>query len=259
MNLIPRPMLAKPFSHKLVRFPCYVQEKLDGVRAIHCNGKFYSRTRNTWLPEMTRHIEPTNLYILDGEFYHPNRSLQEINGAMSINRLEPTEITKEIKFYIFDMINLDKQYLRTARLESLGDMPGCKIVPSKLVQNQGEADDYYRSILAKGGEGIVYRRLDGLYVGDRTDLLLKQKKTTTKEFVCVGVTPGKGKYSDTLGALKLDNGDGQTFKASGMTDAERDKFWANPPIGKQITVRYDNTSDNGTPVRARYVTIRDYE
>lgn len=232
-----------------------MQEKIDGLRAIYCNGKFYSRDSKVWDYRMYMHIAPCNLFIMDGEFYCPGMRLQEINAAMAVNRITPTNATKRIKFYIFDIINEEKQYLRLARLDALGEMPGCRTVPWKTADTQGDVDDFYQHTVAQGGEGIILRNLKGFYEGDRSWNLMKMKATQTAVYVCIAVKRGKGKYSDTLGSLTLDCGKNQTVGCSGMTDVQRDDFWKLPPIGERVKIEFDDTSNNGTPLRPRFLTI----
>jgi ATP-dependent DNA ligase len=84
------------------------------------------------------------------------------------------------------------------------------------------------SIWAVGGEGIIAKRVDGLYKwGGRDATMLKIKLECTFEAVVVGVAVGKrgGKYHDTLGALLVRTSDGIVHKVSGMTDEERDLWW----------------------------------
>jgi len=74
------PMLAKTLGPKFSSYPCYVQPKLNGVRALYQRGQdtfwtFQSRDEKTWKTEVLAHIgnELCSLelgsVILDGELY----------------------------------------------------------------------------------------------------------------------------------------------------------------------------------------------
>ncbi len=70
----------------------------------------------------------------------------------------------------------------------------------------------------------------------------------------VGHTAGKGKYAGMLGALVVQRADGLRFRlGSGLSDAQR----ANPPpIGAQVTYRYNGLTVHGVPRFARFMRIR---
>jgi DNA ligase-1 len=88
------------------------------------------------------------------------------------------------------------------------------------------------------------------WVPERTYNLLKLKPFSDMEGVIMGYTPGKGKLYGMIGALiiKLDNG--KEFLLSGLTEDERksDQF----PIGKRITFKYRELTNEGLPREARY-------
>ena len=92
--------------------------------------------------------------------------------------------------------------------------------------------------------------------------LLKRKDWQDDEFVCVGVQEGEGKYTGTLGALicRTMTSDRHAVThpfnvGSGLTDADRDHYWTNPPLGRLIKVKYLCLSSDGIPLNPTILAI----
>ena len=72
-----------------VTYPCYVQPKLNGIRALYQNGNFQSRDQLPFPPGLLNHLssplqsafDPS--VILDGELYVHGWPLQRINAAVT--------------------------------------------------------------------------------------------------------------------------------------------------------------------------------
>jgi DNA ligase-1 len=65
---------------------------------------------------------------------------------------------------------------------------------------------------------------------------------------------GSGRHKGRLGALLVELPDGTTFSVgTGFSDAERK---APPPVGSQITFRYQELSDGGVPRFPSFVGVR---
>jgi len=89
--------------------------------------------------------------------------------------------------------------------------------------------------------------------------LLKRKDWQDDEFECIATIEGEGKYKGTLGALLCNNKSNLSEHAfsvgSGLTDAERVHYWANPPIGKLIKVKYLVLSSDGIPLNPTILAV----
>jgi DNA ligase-1 len=94
-----------------------------------------------------------------------------------------------------------------------------------------------------------------LHQSGRSDALLKLKPYFDEEAEVIAHLPGKGKYTDMLGALRVRNQQGIEFSVgTGFTDAER----ANPPpVGSIITYKYHGYTSNGVPRFASFLRIRE--
>jgi DNA ligase-1 len=98
----------------------------------------------------------------------------------------------------------------------------------------------------------MLRKPESLYIGARSDTLLKVKSFTDDEAkVIEHATQGQGKYKDMAGSLVCVMRNGKRFKVgSGLTDQDR----ANPPaVGSIITVRYQELTKAGVPRFPTYV------
>ena len=70
----------------------------------------------------------------------------------------------------------------------------------------------------------------------------------------VAYSAGTGKYAGMLGALVVRRPDGQQFRiGSGFSDAQRAHP---PPLGSQVTYRYNGLTAKGTPRFARFLHVR---
>jgi ATP-dependent DNA ligase len=118
--------------------------------------------------------------------------------------------------------------------------------------------DYFQTVLAQGGEGVVIKDLKGLDVD-----FVKVKRFKTWDVIITGFTEGKGKYSTVIGAIRYGAyKDGiliEVGKCSGMTDAERAMFAASPDafIGRVIEVKGQEIDSRGGIRFPAFQRIRD--
>ena len=91
----------------------------------------------------------------------------------------------------------------------------------------------------------MLRKPKSMYVGCRSDTLLKVKSFFDSEAKVVAYEPGKGKHTGKVGALMCQLGNGIKFSVgSGLKDQDR----VNPPIiGSIITFRFQEISTAGVP------------
>lgn len=235
-----KPLLAHIYEPKRVTFPCYVQPKLNGIRALYQNGRFQSRDETPFPSRLLDHLakplqaifEPS--VILDGELYCHGWPLQRINAAVTPVRQEPTEDTLKVEYHIFDRVDYKQSFAERISIPqkipiATQDFPSF-FVFTRLVHSQEQADFHYNDFVSHGFEGAMYRLGDCPYTipkqkwgtpGDmkvtgqklprsgylsdqdnRVWHLLKRKDWQDDEFLCVGMQEGEGKYKDTLGALR---------------------------------------------------------
>lgn len=122
--------------------------------------------------------------------------------------------------------------------------------------------EYAKHLISAGGyDGAILRHPEGQWIvaGNGTGgEIIKVKPAKTWDLMVIGVTCGKGKYENTLGALIVKRKDGTQFEVSGMTDAERDAWWADPDliIGRIVEVEAMGEYPSGKLREPRYKGIR---
>lgn len=133
-------------------------------------------------------------------------------------------------------------------------------------------------VLDQGGEGLILRDPDALWVPKRVASILKYKPFNDAEAVITGYVSGKetdkgSKHIGRIGALIVKFGD-KEFKLSGMTDIDRvfetkemyEHAKRHPgevmpsdfdghylKRGELVTFRYRELSDGGVPKEARFI------
>ena len=108
-------MLAQTWAPHRATFPCYVQPKLNGVRAVSgCDEsnrrRFQSRDELPWNYEVLGHLSDSMAHlpkdlVLDGELYVHGWPLQKINAAVTPVRHAPTVDTPSVLFMVFDVVD----------------------------------------------------------------------------------------------------------------------------------------------------------
>jgi DNA ligase 1 len=257
------PMLAQTYEkqgHK-IRFPCYVQPKLDGHRCIAVveNGEctLWSRTRKpiTGVPHIVEELESTFPYgsiVLDGELYsHDYRQDFEVLTHF-IKQKNPIKGCEIVEYHIYDLISEDPFRERYLRLKKcLGLLHFCVRVTTQKVLGSEDLPYHLSQKLRKGYEGIIVRNADAPYQNRRTADLQKCKPLKEDEFQIVGVVEGKGKLRGHVGSFICVNKHGIKFKAKMSGRTERLKTWFEKSSiwkGKILTVQYqDLTGKNGVP------------
>lgn len=295
-NKIPYPMALHRydnFSNKL-SFPCFIQPKLDGIRImvyydIELNSVIIkSRKLKNILGfdyiknELYDILKENKTLYLDGELYCHGIQLQDISSMV---RNEDRAINDKIlKFNIFDCFDVSNpKWKFIDRLEFIYNI--CKShnsdcndtnyvisVLTKKVENKAEGDKVYNEYIKDNYEGVVYKNIDGLYKFSYDKELrsydnLKRKQQFDEEFEIIDYTTGtQGKYVGSI-IFIMKTKDNQTFNVTPNVKYEEqqemyklaqkdfDKYYK----GKMATIRYDDLSKNGIPLRAKWITIRDYE
>lgn len=260
------PMLAFPIEdkEKYVKFPAWIQPKLDGFRciAIVKDGvvTLYSRSRKviTTVPHINLQIQlafKTDI-ILDGELY--NHELKEDFPRLSgiIKRDEVHEDSQLIQYHIYDVVDqklswADRNYDVSVTLDKL-PMPHLKVVPSKRAHSREQLEENFAEFLVDGYEGLMYRDVDAGYDNKvkRSPTLLKVKTMMDAEFKVVGVAEGNGKLMGKAGSLicVMENGTFFDVKMKG-TIASLEDYLVNfyKYDGKMLTVQFQGYLPSGTP------------
>jgi DNA ligase-1 len=223
-----------------------LEYKLDGARIqVHKAGDqvaVYSRRLNdvtAAVPELVQAVRALSAreLILDGEVIalRPNGMPHPFQVTMSRfgRRLDVDRMRRELPLtpFFFDVLYLDGAALldepARRRLAELAELaPSAMVVPRLITGSREEADQFLRTALERGHEGIMAKALDAPYeAGHRGRRWLKVKPANTLDLVVLAAEWGHGRRHGWLSNLHLgarnpvDGGFvmlGKTFK--GMTD-----------------------------------------
>ena len=214
--------LLNPYADKrndalIINFPCYIQPKVNGVRAfvklVNDKVKIFSKKGLEYnLPHIAEWFNSRkDLFgdgdiIYDGELYIPGEHLQNISSAVRAMQLNTTLV----KYYMFDIAIEDlSQKERFGLLYS----PIMKNTiqqdlnsPVVLVETRSVGDDKRVQELTdifikQGYEGSVCRSFDGIYqFGKRPQSIVKLKRTISNEFTITDgiVLDNSGKKTENL-------------------------------------------------------------
>jgi DNA ligase-1 len=275
------PMLAHTFSkqgHK-IKYPCFVQPKLDGIRciAIIKDGgcTLWSRTRKpiTSCPHIVAELESIFAAIditLDGELYNPDFKDNFEHIVHLVRQEEPDENCTDIQYHIYDIVTEGNFSARHGSFIGMVDAAGfldsessLRFVQTELVRTEDEVMMFFDKYKSMGYEGAMLRNMDGRYTNKRSYDLQKVKEFQDAEFEIVDIQEGRAKLSGHVGAFVCRTSDGTEFlaKLSGDTKRLRDYFndhslWR----GKRLTVQFQGlTGKNNVPRFPVGISIRDYE
>lgn len=175
-----------------------------------------------------------------GEAWRPGTTQNIISGEFRTHEPRP-----KLQLMAFDMLSLHEfdsgqsKFSFTVRYDLLFKyFRGAHAVDTvQLVETYnpgtyGKPTDMADALVKSGGfDGLILRDPDGMWnaCAGTDGEIIKVKAAESHDLLVVGVEGGKGKYKDTLGALICQGPKGQV-KVSGMTDAERDAWWANPAL-----------------------------
>jgi DNA ligase-1 len=244
-----------------------MSEKLDGVRAYWDGRVFRSRLDNIFrVPEWYLQHFPKDLH-LDGEFWIGRKRFQETSGF--VRRHDQGTYWQQIQFRAFDLPMVQEPFSkRYDMLKAVARKYNeVKLVEHQICRGIPHLRMYLDEVEKLGGEGVMLRKANSLYVRARSDTLVKVKTFYDAEAYVTGYTAGKGKHKGRVGALecksqrffndKVSLNAGVEFNlGTGLSDKDR----RNPPaIGTVITYRFQDLSNKGVPQKTSYVGRRDYE
>ena len=230
----------------------WVSEKLDGVRA-YWNGKQLLTRAGHVIAAPAWFVEGWPSIPLDGELWGGRGTFERTSGTVRSQQPDD-DAWRGLTFQVFDLPAdpgiFDTRLVRLERIVRSAAINWLRAVVHERAIDQEQLRSMLAAIEASGGEGLMLRRADSLYVVGRTDDLLKYKSFADAEAKVIGYVAGKGKYLGMMGAVLVETPEGRQFKiGSGFTDAERS---APPAIGRWITYAYSGLTENGIPRFARY-------
>jgi DNA ligase-1 len=287
-NEVPIPMLAHDFCKrgKSVQFPCYVQRKYDGTRCVSVpESGLFSRNRKAY-PHLEHIVTEINKlpYILDGELYSDTLTFQEIVGIVKKETLKDGDKEKQmqIKFHVYDIVNDMPYEERYKQLKALfkGQFKHLVLVQTNICESEEKMKELHGEYVAEGYEGIMLRNKSGLYKNARSVDLQKFKTFQDEEFEVIGFKEGEGQEAGCVLWICNANNDVTNDVNNDVTNDVKDdvhsKTFACRPrgtredrielfkngsqyIGKKLTVRFQELTDDKIPRFPVGIAFRDYE
>lgn len=164
-----KPMLACDWHESKIKFPCIVQPKIDGVRALNRDGILVGRSlRKHDNLHVTDLFSIPELHGCDGEIYLGNIPWEDDLCRLSSQALRRIEGIPKVTWALFDYCTEDTKDLPyTQRMEILEDIvllnldgeirSRIEIVRGVEVNNIEDLLTYEEMILNQGFEGIIIR------------------------------------------------------------------------------------------------------
>lgn len=272
---IKQPMLAAsdvPNLETEVKYPCFIQPKLDGIRCLAINGKAYSRKMKLIPNEFIQKVfAELNLHGFDGELM-VHGDFNKVQSAVMSEDGEP-----DFYYVVYDKWDSDSPYLNRVEdiEESLPKSKHLDSIQTAYCINHKAAENWLEEFIYQGFEGAILRSINSPYKQGRSTFkegyLLKLKKFLDDEAVVIGFEErlhntneqerderGYAKRSskkegmvgaDTLGSLIVSWRGVEFGVGSGFNDAQRKEIWENRDkyLGKLVTFRYQELSALGVP------------
>ena len=207
-----KPSLAEDAVLDSVVFPCIVQPKIDGVRALNLNGTLTGRSLDPFKGfGITEFFSRPEFLGLDGEMIlgdKPNcgnRLCSMTTGAMG--RFKGVSEMPDLTWWVFDWVTdvttghpYCERYARLIeRVKQLGH-PRVKLVPMIVAQDREHLDRLIAYYSYEGYEGTIIRNPAAPYKEGRATLkgqqLWRVKSWADFEILVTGITEGQANGND---------------------------------------------------------------
>jgi DNA ligase-1 len=249
-----------------LKYPLYVQPKLDGFRAIYHNGVFYSRTGkpmpNVQLDSYFSCLEGLKNVVLDGELYAHGVLFQDLSKTLTN---ENKAISIQLKYNVYDAIPAldwlaqkskldysDRLKLLRSVVNNVANYKKVIDVSTDLVEDASEVVEIYKKYLKQGYEGCMLKAPNGKYQWKRVTIksgeMLKLKPFKSEDLKVIGVYDGEGKFEGKAGGILVDYNGVTVRIGSGFDDALRDSLSKEPNsyIGKTAEIKYFEETEDGS-------------
>lgn len=261
-----------------------VTEKLDGNRCLAVistgvNGQtnevmqditFFSR--NGKEIEGLEEIKDACRNLPDG-VYDGELLADDFNATQSIIRTQGTKAG--VCYNVFDYVEDPSEFFDSEKKEvgakyidrrnrlndifrSRLDTPGkLKLVPvlGLFIYDKDKVMQYHNMIKEKGGEGVMLNITDSQYIKDRTKNLVKVKAMKTCDVRCIGIEPGEGRLSNTLGYIICEYKGYEVRVGSGFDDATRAYYFNHQDeiVNHLVEIQYfEETKNQDETVSLRF-------
>lgn len=264
-----KPMLAKDVDWDKVKFPAWVQPKLDGFRCLmvvntdsHAEVvvKFLTRSGKEYVTlqhivnDVLQYIvdkDITESFILDGEIYSDELSFQAVSKAAKKLR----DNSLKLKLHVYDILNDKNQSERLIMAQELVNdiaSPFVTFTVTELAHDKEDVIKLHDAFVSNGREGAMIRHTQGMYgYGQRSWDLLKVKEYEETEFAFKNFEFGQRGIEDLIAVLHTLDGKDE-FRAKMMGNlADKEELYATNKNGegegKPMTIKHFGWTDDNKP------------
>jgi DNA ligase-1 len=198
-----KPMLASDYDESKLKFPLFVQPKIDGVRGLNIDGRLVGRSLKTHANKFTTARFSKPEYAgLDGELIvgtDPTAGDLCRATTSAVNRIEGEPV---ITWYVFDLItdetkdmNYADRYTKLYNYVIKLDDPRIEVVSLDVVKTLSELNVADALFLNAGYEGTIVRDPNGKHKQGRSTPkeggLLRIKRFVEEEAVVLEIEEGQ--------------------------------------------------------------------
>jgi len=258
-----------------VLLPLIVQPKLNGVRCIAIKeigvvkitsrkGKDYTKVCSKLANQLRLVMKDGDIW--DGEIYVHSWSFQRIIRAVKKERLD----TRKLQFHRFDVCNLMDYSFHNRAIYMATKLKTSKYIiqtKMKIISEPSQIKEMHDEYVKDGYEGLILRDPEAKYVfKHRVKGLLKYKEFEDKEFKIWGYWYDNREDGTTQRRcirFKCRSKTGIIFDVIPQGSLKQREYWYNDEpwkfVGKDLTVRYRELSEDGVPTVNPVGIVRDYE
>lgn len=210
-----KPMLASDWEEGKLRFPLIGQPKIDGVRGLNMHGGLTGRSLKLFKNKYTTHFYSQDFFKgFDGEFTAAEETHPDLcrltTSALGTIAGQPFTL-----WWLFDLLNentIDLVYWERKReLDTYVSKLQCweqyqpwaghlRVVPSKLLANIDELEEFDAQNLEAGFEGTIIRDPYGKHKQGRSTVreggLLRIKRFIESEAIVEGIVEGESNQNE---------------------------------------------------------------
>lgn len=188
--------------------------------------------------------------ILEGRNFH---YVQGCMGSLPERAIQIQEENQKLYYKCFDILEYKGRDLRNIPLRERREILD-RLLKSEIkfqyiilveqIKDEKEKRELFDKEIEKGMEGIILKNLEAIYQEDKkpANTWYKVKLVDTFDGVVVGYNPGQGKYTGTVGSLKvaqyLNGVLIEVADCGGMTDKLRDIFKKRIDKGERFIIEF---------------------
>jgi len=258
-----------------LKYPLYVQPKLDGFRCIYIPSKGLHSTKglafgNKNLEEHFSSLKNTKSCVLDGELYAHGIGFNKLQSILS---KKDAKLPTNLKFTVYDCVPIedwnnksckldyeDRLYnLRVTLNNTIADYKKIIDIANDVAETSKEVKDLYKKALDAGYEGVMIKDAQGKYEWKITSAMLKLKPFESIDLKVEGIYDGEDGFEGKAGGIIVDFAGNAVRCGSGFSIATREDMAAQPNkyIGRTAEIKYLEETEEGSLRHPNFMRWRD--